>query len=198
VALNLFRQICVYLAPVLPQVATEAGRLLNAPITAWSDAQRPLTGNAIAAYQNLMGRVDPEKLKAMIAASTVAEPVAAPVAAAAPAEALAATIAFDDFAKVDLRVAQVLSAEDVPKAKKIVKLRVSLGSLGERTIFAGIKAAFPDVAVLVGRKIVVVANLAPRTMSFGVSEGMVIAAGEAPNAFLLTPDAGAEPGQRLH
>lgn len=199
VALNLFRQICVYLAPVLPQIAAEAGRLLDAPITAWSDAQRPVTGNAIAPYQNLMGRVDPEKLKAMIAASTVAEPApaAAPVAAA-PAEALAATIAFDDFAKVDLRVAQVLSAEDVPKAKKIVKLRVSLGSLGERTIFAGIKAAFPDVSVLVGRKIVVVANLAPRTMSFGVSEGMVIAAGEAPNAFLLTPDAGAEPGQRLH
>jgi methionyl-tRNA synthetase len=198
VALNLFRQICVYLAPVLPQFAAEAGRLLNAPITAWSDAQRPVTGNAIAAYQNLMGRVDPEKLQAMIAASTVAEPVAAPVATTAPAEALAATIAFDDFAKVDLRVALVLAAEDVPKAKKIVKLRVSLGSLGERTIFAGIKAAFPDVAVLVGRKIVVVANLAPRTMSFGVSEGMVIAAGEAPNAFLLTPDAGAEPGQRLH
>ncbi len=200
VTLNLFRQLCVYLAPVLPQVAEEAGRLLNAPITAWRDAQRPLTGNAIAPYQNLMGRVDPEKLKAMIAASTVAEPAPAPVpaASAAPAEALAATIAFDDFAKVDLRVAQVLTAEDVPKAKKIVKLRVSLGSLGERTIFAGIKAAFPDVAVLVGRKIVVVANLAPRQMSFGVSEGMVIAAGEAPNAFLLTPDAGAEPGMRLH
>jgi len=198
VALNLFRQICVYLAPVLPQVAAEAGRLLGAPITAWSDAQRPVTGNAIAAYQNLMGRIDPEKLQAMIAASTIADKAPAPVVSAAPAEALAGTIAFDDFAKVDLRVALVLAAEDVPKAKKIVKLRVSLGSLGERTIFAGIKAAFPDVAPLVGRKIVVVANLAPRQMSFGLSEGMVIAAGESPNAFLLSPDNGAEPGMRLH
>jgi methionyl-tRNA synthetase len=201
VSLNLFRQLCVYLAPVLPRFAEEAGRLLNAPITTWSDAQRPVTGNAIAAYQNLMGRVDAVKVQAMVDASKIESPAApAPTvaAAAAPVEPLAATIAFDDFAKVDLRVAQVLSAEDVPKAKKIVKLRVSLGSLGERTIFAGIKAAFPDVAVLVGRRIVVVANLAPRTMSFGVSEGMVIAAGEAPNAFLLTPDTGAQPGDRLH
>jgi methionyl-tRNA synthetase len=200
VALNLFRQICVYLAPVLPRFAEEAGRLLNAPITAWSDAQRPVTGNAIAPYQNLMGRVDPEKVKAMVAASTVADApaAAAPAPVAAPAEELAPTIAFEDFAKVDLRVAEVLAAEEVPKAKKIVKLRVSLGSLGERTIFAGIKAAFPDVAVLVGRRIVVVANLAPRQMSFGVSEGMVIAAGEGAAAYLLTPDAGAQPGMRLH
>ncbi|MBN8524105.1 MAG: methionine--tRNA ligase [Planctomycetes bacterium] len=204
VSLNLFRQLCVYLAPVLPNFAAEAGRLLGAPITTWADAQRPVVGNAIAPYQNLMGRVDPAKVQAMVDASKVGEPApaaaaaVAPVAAPAAVEPLAATIAFDDFAKVDLRVAQVLSAEEVPKAKKIVKLRVSLGALGERTIFAGIKAAFPDVAVLVGRRIVVVANLAPRQMSFGVSEGMVIAAGEAPNAFLLTPDQGAEPGQRLH
>lgn len=86
----------------------------------------------------------------------------------------------------------------MPKAKKIVKLRVSLGSLGERTIFAGIKLAFPDVSVLVGRRIVVVANLAPRQMSFGVSEGMVIAAGEGAACHLLSPDAGAQPGMRLH
>jgi methionyl-tRNA synthetase len=149
-----------------------------------------------------MGRVDPVKVQAMVEASKVGEPAPAatpaPAASSAPAEDLAATIAFEDFAKVDLRVAQVLAAEEVPKAKKIVKLRVSLGSLGERTIFAGIKAAFPDVAVLVGRKIVVVANLAPRQMSFGLSEGMVIAAGDAPNAYLLSPDNGAEPGQRLH
>ncbi len=116
----------------------------------------------------------------------------------APVEPVAATIAFDDFAKVDLRVAEVLAAEDVPKAKKILKLRVSLGALGERTIFAGIKAAFPDPAVLIGRRIVVVANLAPRAMSFGTSEGMVVAAGEGAAAFLLAPDAGATPGMRVH
>ncbi len=204
VALNLFRQLCVFLAPVLPRFAEEAGRLLNAPITRWDDAQRPLTGHDIAPYQNLMGRIDPAQVQTMIEASKVAEQPAAaaqpaaPAPATAAAEPLAPTIAFDDFAKVDLRVAEVLAAEEVPKAKKIVKLRVSLGALGERTIFAGIKAAFPEVAALVGRRIVVVANLAPRTMSFGVSEGMVIAAGEAPAAYLLSPDAGAQPGQRLH
>ena len=201
VALNLFRQICVYLAPVLPRFAEEAGRLLNAPITAWADAQRPVTGNAIAPYQNLMGRIDPEKVKAMVIASTVDDTSARPLVRSSettPAEELAPSIAFEDFAKVDLRVAEVLAAEEVPKAKKIIKLRVSLGSLGERTIFAGIKAAFPDVAALVGRRIVVVANLAPRQMSFGLSEGMVIAAGEGAAAYLLTPDAGAQPGMRLH
>lgn len=203
VSLNLFRQLCVYLAPVLPRFAEEAGRLLNAPIAAWADARQPVVGNAIAPYQNLMTRVDAAKVQAMVDASKVSEP--APTTApgpqppaAGPAEPLAATIAFDGFAAVDLRVAQVLAAEDVPKAKKIVKLRVALGALGERTIFAGIKAAFPDVAALVGRKIVVVANLAPRQMSFGVSEGMVIAAGEGAACYLLTPDAGAEPGMRLH
>ncbi len=200
VSLNLFRQICVYLAPVLPRFAEEAGKLLNAPIASWDDAQRPVIGNAIAAYQNLMTRVDPVKVQAMIDASKVNDAPNSQLAARSsqPVEALAETIAFDDFTKVDFRVAQILTAEDVPKAKKIVKLHVSLGSLGERTIFAGIKAAFPDVSALVGRKIVVVANLAPRQMSFGLSEGMVIAAGEGGAAYLLTPDAGAEPGMRLH
>ena len=188
---------------VLPLVRREAAGRVH--VEAALAPAAPVLGSAIAPYQNLMGRVDAAKVQAMIDASKVGEPApaaAAPApaagASAAAVEPLAATIAFDDFAKVDLRVAQVLTAEDVPKAKKIVKLRVSLGSLGERTIFAGIKAAFPDAAVLVGRKIVVVANLAPRQMSFGTSEGMVIAAGEAPHAFLLTPDPGAEPGQRLH
>jgi methionyl-tRNA synthetase len=135
----------------------------------------------------------------MIAASVVADAAPAPAAApAAPAEALAPTVAFDDFAKVDLRVAQILTAEDVPKAKKIVKLRVSLGSLGERTIFAGIKAAFPDVSRLVGRRVLVVANLAPRQMSFGTSEGMVLACGDGAELQLLVPEPAAVPGSRAH
>ena len=197
VALNLFRQLCVHLAPVLPQLAEQAGALLGAPIASFADAQRPLTGSAIHPFRNLMERIDPAKLAALVAAGAEANPAPAVVAPAAPAEALAPTIAFDDFARLDLRVAEVLSAEDVPKARKIVKLRVSLGQLGERTIFAGIKAAFPDVTPLVGRRIVVVANLAPRAMSFGTSEGMVVAAGEGASAFLLTPDAGALPGMRI-
>ena len=206
VALNLFRQLCVYLAPVLPDFAEECGRLLGAPIAAWSDAQAPLTGNAIAEFRPLMGRVDPLKVQAMVDASKAEAPAAE--AAPAPtvdgpealaAEPLAPTISFDDFAKVDLRVARVVNAEEVPKAKKILKLTLSLGGDQTRTVFAGIKTAYPDPKPLIGRLVIFVANLAPRQMSFGTSEGMVIAAGPGDTEiYVLSPDAGAKPGQRIH
>jgi methionyl-tRNA synthetase len=139
----------------------------------------------------------------MVEASRVAEPQAAPTAqvddgAALAAEPLAATCTFDDFQKVDLRVARVVAAEEVPKAKKILKLTLSLGGEEQRTVFAGIKTAYA-ADKLVGRLVVFVANLAPRQMSFGVSEGMVIAAGPGEqDIFVLSPDAGAKPGQRVH
>lgn len=205
VALNLFRQLCVYLAPVLPDFAEECGRLLGSPIAAWSDAQAPLTGNAIAEFRPLMGRVDPLKVQAMVDASKAEAP--APEVAPAPtvdgpealaAEPLAPTIAFEDFAKVDLRVARVVNAEEVPKAKKILKLTLSLGGDQTRTVFAGIKTAYADPKPLIGRLVIFVANLAPRQMSFGTSEGMVIAAGPGDqDIFLLAPDSGAKPGQRV-
>jgi methionyl-tRNA synthetase len=114
------------------------------------------------------------------------------------AEPLAAECTIDDFAKVDLRVARVLSAEEVPEAKKLVKLTVGLGGGVTRTVFAGIKAAYKPED-LVGRLVVVVANLAPRKMKFGTSEGMVVAAGPGEkDVFLLSPDSGAKPGQRIH
>jgi methionyl-tRNA synthetase len=114
------------------------------------------------------------------------------------AEPLAAQCTIDDFAKVDLRVARVVAAEHVPEAKKLLKLTVSLGGGVTRTVFAGIKAAY-EPASLVGRLVVVVANLAPRQMKFGTSEGMVVAAGPGEKAvFLLSPDSGAKPGQRIH
>jgi methionyl-tRNA synthetase len=198
VSLNLFRQICVHLAPVLPRFAEEAGRLLGAPITTWADAQRPVTGNAIAPYQNLLARVEAAKVQAMIDASKVETPAAAPQPAASdqPVEPLAATVAFDDFAKVDLRVARVLRADPVEGADKLLRLRLDVGD-HQRTVFAGIKAAYPAES-LEGRLVVVVANLAPRKMRFGVSEGMVLAAGPGgEGVFLLSPDAGAVPGQRV-
>ena len=212
VALNAFRQLAVYLAPVLPRLAEQAGTLLGAPITAWDDARAPITGTAIAPFARMFDRVDPAKVAAMIDASKEAQPVTAPTTppstpAAAPtvddgaalaAEPLAATIAFEDFAKVDLRVARVLSAEEVPGAKKILKLSLSLGGDQTRTVFAGIKTAY-QASALVGRLVVFVANLAPRQMSFGTSEGMVVAAGPGGSEiFLLAPDAGAKPGQRVH
>jgi methionyl-tRNA synthetase len=118
--------------------------------------------------------------------------------AALAAEPLAPECSIDDFSKVDLRVARVVGAESVPEAKKLIKLRVSLGGGNERTVFAGIKSAYAPES-LVGRLVVVVANLAPRTMKFGVSEGMVIAAGPGEkDVFVLSPDSGAKPGQRVH
>ena len=209
VALNLFRQLCVYLAPVLPDFAEECGRLLGTPITRWSDAQSPLTGTAIAEFKPLMNRIDPLKVQAMVDASKAEAPGTPDPGPRTPdavtdgpealaAEPLAPIITFDDFAKVDLRVARVVNAEEVPKAKKILKLTLSLGGDQTRTVFAGIKTAYPDPKPLVGRLVVFVANLAPRQMSFGLSEGMVIAAGPGDqDIYLLAPDSGAKPGQRI-
>jgi methionyl-tRNA synthetase len=107
-------------------------------------------------------------------------------------------ISIDDFTKVDLRVARVVNAEEVPKAKKLVKLTLSLGGENTRTVFAGIKSAY-EPEKLIGRLVIVVANLAPRQMTFGLSEGMVVAAGAGgTEIYLLNPDSGAKPGQRVH
>lgn len=119
--------------------------------------------------------------------------------AALVAEPLAAQCTIDDFARIDLRVARIVAAEEVPEAKKLLKLTVSLGGEHRRTVFAGIKG-FHEPAALVGRLVVIVANLAPRQMKFGLSEGMVVAASGAggPGVYLLSPDSGAVPGMRLH
>jgi methionyl-tRNA synthetase len=206
VILNLYRQLVVYLAPVLPKLADQTAELLGAPIRSWDDAKSPLVGTPVAEFQHLMQRVDPKKVEAVIAASMDA---AADVArqkpasseddgAALAAEPLAPECSIDDFTKIDLRVARVVRAEHVPEAKKLLKLTLSLGGGETRTVFAGIKAAYAPED-LVGRLVVMVANLAPRKMKFGMSEGMVVAAGPGEaEVFLLSPDAGAKPGQRLH
>jgi len=206
VTLNLFRQIVVYLAPVLPGLAERAGELLGAPILRWSDANEPVLGVELREFQHLVARVDQKKVAAFLAANAPAPEAAAAESTtgttdedggALAAEPLAPECSIDDFGKVDLRVAKIVSAEAVPEADKLVKLRVTLGGGVERTIFAGIKAHYaPDA--LVGRLVVVVANLKPRKMRFGLSEGMVVAAGGAGESFLLAPDSGAKPGQRIH
>jgi len=202
VALNLFRQVVVYLAPVLPRLAEQAGALLNAPIASWDDARAPLVGTPVSKFQHLMQRVDPEDVRKVIEESRQAAPPTASTAgaddgAALAAEPLAEACTFDEFVKVDLRVARVLKAEHVEGADKLLKLTLGLGGDTQRTVFAGIKSAY-DPATLEGRLVVCVANLAPRKMKFGVSEGMVIAAGPGgQDIFLLSPDAGAVPGQRV-
>ena len=203
VALNLFRQLAIYLAPVLPRLARQTGDLLGKPIRHWDESKTPLVAGAVNKFQHMMKRVEPKQVQAMIDESKDA---AGPGGAgtfddsgdALAAEPLAEEIAFDDFVKVDLRVARVVAAESVPDARKLLKLTLSLGGDQRRTVFAGIKSAYAPED-LVGRLVVCAANLAPRKMKFGVSEGMVIASGPGgKDVFLLSPDEGAVPGQRVH
>jgi methionyl-tRNA synthetase len=204
VGMNLFRQLAVYLAPVLPRLARQVGDLFSEPILSWEQSQRPLVGRPVGKFEHLMQRVDPKRIEALVAASAEPDPDEQPAEdvpfdndAALLAEPLAETISFDEFARVDLRVARVLAAEDVPGAQKLLKLTLGLGGDNRRTVFAGIKGAYKPEE-LVGRLLVCVANLAPRKMKFGLSEGMIVAAGGGGAIHLLAPDAGAKPGQRVH
>lgn len=205
ISLNLFRQLAVYLAPVLPRMARQAGDLLNSPIQSWADSQQPVAGRAVTPFQHMLKRVEPEQVAKMIAASQEAPTTAAisPTVvdgpAALTAEPLVAeTISIDEFSKMDLRVARVVAAEDVKESNKLLRLTLSLGGDVNRNVFAGIKGVYQP-ETLVGRLVIVVANLAPRKMKFGMSEGMVLAAGPGgKDIYILSPDSGAVPGQRVH
>jgi methionyl-tRNA synthetase len=194
-ALELFRVLTVYLKPVLPKLAENAERFLNLPSLAWSDVARPLQENhRINEYKHLLSRVEEKQLDALFALPeekrTVDERETVD----------ATTISIDDFNKLDLRVARIARAEAVEGADKLLKLTLELGGQ-TRTVFAGIKSAYAPEK-LEGRFAVLVANLAPRKMKFGVSEGMVLAAagtepGDGPGIFLISPDSGAQPGMRV-
>ncbi|CAM9928808.1 unnamed protein product, partial [Discosporangium mesarthrocarpum] len=206
VALNLFRQITVYLSPILPRFAEESAKLLAIESeTTWADAASPVEGNVVGKFKHLMERAESEKVEAMLEASRAGWEASEAEAAAVSGDAgealagdpLEAEITIDDFVKVDLRVAEIVEAKSVPKANKLLELTLSLGGNERRTVFAGIKKAY-EPEQLVGRLTVLVANLAPRKMKFGVSEGMVLAAGPGDSdLFILSPDAGAKPGQRI-
>jgi methionyl-tRNA synthetase len=203
-ALQLFRLLALYLKPILPQLVEQAESLLQAELT-WGALTSPLAdGHEIQPYQHLMTRVDPKQVSALVAAnkaSLAPEPVPSTPARHAEHQVheihpIAETISIDDFAKLDLRVARILSAESVEGAEKLLKLTLYLGN-ETRTVFAGIKSAYAP-GQLEGRLTVMVANLAPRKMKFGVSEGMVLAAGPGGrDIFVLQPDEGAQPGMRV-
>lgn len=207
IALNLFRQLAIYLAPVLPRLAEQTGQLLGSPITSWDQTKTPLVGALVAPFQHMLQRIDKEKITAMIEESKTPETMPGPVLtetapadseAPLQAEPLSPECTIDDFTKVDLRVARVIAAEDVPEASKLLKLTLGLGGDVRRTVFAGIKQAYRPEQ-LVGRLVIVAANLAPRKMKFGVSEGMILASGPgAADVFLLAVDSGGLPGQRVH
>ncbi len=200
-----FRVLTVLLAPVLPRVAERVARVLQVPDFTWADATRPLGDHAIGRYTHLMQRIDPDVLAELFvpAPGTGPDPEEPePVPATEPGgEPIADQITIDDFVKVDLRVARIVAAESVEGARKLLRLVVDLGEGRTRQVFSGI-AGTHDPADLVGRLTVVVANLAPRTMRFGVSEGMILAAAHAdekanPGIFLLEADSGASPGLRV-
>jgi methionyl-tRNA synthetase len=188
--INCFRLLVLYLKPVLPALAAESEQFLRvAPLT-WSDADTALLDHPVNPFKPLLQRVQEEQVKAMIEDSMPAdEKTSAPGAPIAP------SIGIEDFNRVDLRVARIAAAERVDGAEKLLKLTLDLGA-ETRTVFAGIKSSYEPEA-LVGRLTVMVANLQPRKMRFGMSEGMVLAAGDGGPAFLLTPDSGATPGMRV-
>lgn len=199
---NLFRQLVIFLKPVLPNLAAAAEQFLNVAPLSWNDHQVLLADHDLSPFNPLMTRIDPVKIDAMIAASK--EDLAAQNAAPAPAgngeltkEPLAPEIAFDAFAAVDLRIALIEKAEFVEGADKLLRLTLDIGD-AKRNVFSGIKSAYPDPSKLEGRLTLYVANLAARKMKFGVSEGMVLAAGPGgEEIYLLSPDSGAKPGQRV-
>ena len=186
--LNLFRTLMIYLSPVIPGTAAAAREFLGEDSWTWEDAESPLLGETINKFKPLLTRVDPKQVERMVEQSRESTPVATPEKDE--------SITIDDFMKVDLRIAKVVKADPVEGADKLLALTLDVGD-HERQVFAGIKAAY-DPASLVGRHVVVVANLAPRKMRFGVSEGMVLAAGPGgEDIFLLSPDEGAQAGMRV-
>ena len=208
VSLNLFRQIAIYLSPVLPKLAAQTAELLNDPIGPgdWDKVQQPLLGTPVGQFQHMMKRVEEKQVHAMIEESKEAQ---ADESADEPSpwndgpEALAAEpmteeCTIDDFVKVDMRVARVVAAQHVEGADKLLQLTLSLGGDERCNVFAGVKNAY-DPEPLVGRLVICCANLKPRKMRFGISEGMVLASGTGgKDIFLLSPDEGSVPGQRVH
>ncbi len=211
--IQLFSVLSRYLKPILPEAVRQIELFLNCGTLTWPELRegQPVSdlllpaGHTINIYQHLMARIDAKQIDALIAANT--QSLTLVVQAHSPARhaekqqhavtPIADTISIDDFSKIDLRVAKIVNAEHVPGADKLLKLTLDIGS-EQRTVFAGIKSAY-DPEQLKGRYTVMVANLEPRQMKFGLSEGMVLAAGggNPGELFILSPDAGAQPGTRV-
>lgn len=197
VGINLFRVLMAYLKPVMPELAERAEAFLGETLT-WDGIAAPLVDHTVAPFKALFSRIEPAKIEAMIEASKedLAKEQAPKVTGPLVDDPISETIAYDDFAKIDLRVALIKKAEAVPEAEKLLKLQLDIG--GEtRQVFAGIKSAY-NPEDLEGKLTVMVANLAPRKMRFGMSEGMVLAAGPGgKDLWILEPQEGAQPGMRV-
>jgi len=208
-ALEMFRLLTIYLKPVLPNIAAAVEAFLNVPPLTWADVTQGLGAQTIQAYSHMVTRLEGKQIEAMVEANKENLQAAAPAKGENKVDAKAETkaevksseegdyISIDDFTKVDLRIAKIVSAEHVEGAEKLLKLLLDIGEEKPRQVFAGIKSAY-DPATLVGRLTVMVANLAPRKMKFGMSEGMVLAASdERGGPYILSPDSGAQAGMRV-
>lgn len=193
VAINLFRILTIYLKPALPKIAEQVEAFLNVEPLTWQDTQSVLQGHAINRFKPMIKRVEQKQIDDMIEESKQENEAANQPQLAEP---LKEEIQFADFDKIDLRIAKIVSAEHVEGADKLLKLKLDLGGVVKQ-VFAGIKSAY-NPADLEGKLTVMVANLAPRKMRFGMSEGMVLAAGPGgKDLWILNPDEGAEPGMRV-
>jgi methionyl-tRNA synthetase len=198
VGINLFRVLMVYLKPVLPVMAEKAEAFLQCSLD-WTALEQPLLEHSIAKFKPLMTRIEAAQVEAMVEASKEQQAEASANTAKPEDEEMSEdnTIDFDTFAKVDLRVAEIIKAEHVEGADRLLRLTLDLGG-EQRNVFAGIKEAYPDPEILIGKHCVCVANLAPRKMKFGVSEGMILAAGPGgKDIYLLEPHAGAQAGMQV-
>jgi methionyl-tRNA synthetase len=200
-ALEMFRLLTIYLKPVLPDLAINIEKFLNVGPLTWASVNTPFeSGHRINDYSHLITRIDPKLIEAMTEANK--ETMQTPAPATAPSVAPSAAenpshISIDDFTKIDLRIARIVDAQHVEGAEKLLQLTLDIGEEKTRNVFAGIKSAY-DPETLKGRLTVMVANLAPRKMKFGLSEGMVLAASdERGGPFILSPDSGAQPGMRV-
>jgi len=196
--LNLFRILMTWLAPVIPHTAKKAADFLNTDLQRWYEAEKPLLNHSIKAFKPLLQRIETDTLETIMEQSKEDLKAATQKTLSGPLadDPISDEITFDDFAKLDFRIAKIVAAHDVPEADKLLQLTLDIGGV-EKNVFAGIKAAYKPED-LVGRKTVMVANLAARKMRFGLSEGMVLAAGPGgEDIFLLSPDDGAEPGMRV-
>jgi methionyl-tRNA synthetase len=210
--LELFRILTIYLKPVLPKVAEDVEEFLAIKPLAWEDVGTPLRpGHKVQPYRHLVSRIDPKQIDQLLEPPSESKPQASKAAAGGDAPEfklepieppkppvllpVGDTISIDDFAKIDLRIARIVDAELVADADKLLKLTLDIG-IGNRTVFAGIRSVYTPKD-LIGRLTVMVANLSPRKMRFGESQGMVLAAGDGNSIYLLAPDSGAMPGMRI-
>jgi methionyl-tRNA synthetase len=205
--INLYKVLITYLSPILPELTKKSAEFLNVDLT-WNNLEDKLLATSINTFKALFSRIDIKQVNAMLEDTKKdlqAETKASEKKDSSKKEAKASKeepqapkeISFEDFIKVDMRAAKVLNCEEVEGSKKLLRFELDLGNGEKRQIFSGIKTAYPNPSDLIGRFVIIAYNLAPRKMTFGVSEGMILSAAHGNEIFLLSADSGVEPGDKV-